>query len=78
MMEVDSNMSKKENLINFVTENINEYNYLHCEVFYITFNETGTRSYPVSKQYLINHLQNTLDENCIGDGGDGVVIEILS
>jgi len=71
-------MTKKEELIDFVRDNINETNYLHCEVFYTTFNESGTRGYAASKNNLIRHLKNNFDDNCIENTDDGVVIEILT
>jgi uncharacterized protein YhbP (UPF0306 family) len=71
-------MTKKQELLTYVSESVNDTNYLFCNVLYITFNEEGTKLYQASKDKLLSHLENSFDDNCVGTSGDSVIIEILS
>lgn len=71
-------MTKKQNLLNFIDQNINDSNYLYSNIYYQDLLEQGTRGFLVSnKEKLKNHFINLFNDDLIGHSGDNVIIEIL-
>jgi hypothetical protein len=71
-------MTKKQNLLDFIDQNINDSNYLYSNIYYQDLSEQGTRSFVVkSKEKLKNHFIELFDNDLIGHSGDNVMIEIL-
>lgn len=71
-------MTRKEDLLNFIDNNIDESNYLYSNVYYQDVLEQGTRGFMVTdKEKLKNHFIQLFDDNLVGHSGDNVIIEIL-
>jgi hypothetical protein len=72
-------MTRKEELLSFIDEHINESNQLHTNVYYHSFLESGTRGFVNNdKEKLKNHFITLFDDNLVGHSGDNVIIEILN
>lgn len=70
-------MTKKQKLLIFMEENLNETNFLNCNVFYIDRNIGGTRTFMVKKQKALNHIEEKFNDDLVGHSGDEVMIYII-
>jgi hypothetical protein len=71
-------MTKKEELIKYVEDNIDTTKNLFTNVFYESIQENGVRIFGViSKERLLGHFKNDFNDDLIGSSRDGVIIHIL-
>jgi hypothetical protein len=71
-------MTKKEQLLIFIDEHINESNHLHTNVYYQSLSESGTRGFMNNdKEKLKNHFIQLFNDDLVGHSGDNIIIEIL-
>jgi uncharacterized pyridoxamine 5'-phosphate oxidase family protein len=72
-------MTKKEELLSYINENITDDHQLMTEVFYESLSKSGTRLFVTStKQKAYNHINNNFDDDLVGHSGDNIVIRILN
>ena len=71
-------MTKKQELLDFIDENINDSNYLQTNVYYQDISEQGTRGFLLNnKEQLKGHFNQLFNDDLIGHSGDNFMIEIL-
>lgn len=78
-------MTKKEEVMNFIINDLNENQVIDCEIIYIDaielegekVNTTGRRSFWMSKEETLNWIDEKYDDDLIGHCGDEVMIQIL-
>lgn len=68
---------RKQELINFIEENITEKNNLYSNVEYIKTKQTGGRLFFMNKERLIFQITTMFDDDLIGHSGDSVLIKII-
>ena len=80
-------MTKKEELIQFINDNINDTNELFTYErvvkvqgdTVVDVGQYGTRGFTATNEHLINAINNGFNDNLIGNiGNDKVVVEILN
>lgn len=78
-------MTKKEQIMNFIIDHLNENEILDCNVIYLDAMELegelvhvpGSRSFWMSKEQLLNTIDEKYNDEVIGHGGDDIMIQIL-
>jgi hypothetical protein len=71
-------MTKKEELLLYIEENLTDNHQLMTNVFYESFNDNGTRLFVTrTKQRTYDHINNNFNDELKGHSGDNVIIEIL-
>jgi hypothetical protein len=71
-------MTKKEELLLYIENNLTDSHQLMTNVFYESFNDNGTRLFVTrTKQRTYDHINNNFNDELKGHSGDNVIIEIL-